>query len=155
MERLNSVIATEPICWSELRDSTIVSEDPLNDGGRSVAYSKDENFVAMASPVGDGTVRVYALDKHTGAFTQIGADIENDTEGCVGKDGDEGEEKPYSHLQRTEPLISDDGSVVAIASHILSDAVSAGLVVRVFEYDDHSDSWVRRGSDIVRTLYET
>lgn len=127
----------------------------MNDGGRSIAYSRDEKCVAIASPVGDGTVRVYTLDNHSGAFIQIGADIENDTGGGVGNGGDKGEEETYTRLQRTEPLISDDGSVVAVASHILSDVISGGLVVRVFGYDDLSDSWVQRGSDIVRTFYET
>jgi len=148
---LTTAIATEPICWSEFQDGTIVGEDPLNDGGRSVAYSRDEKYVAIASPVGDGTVRVYARDKYSGAFTQVGTSIENDT----GDGGDKTEEETYARVQRTEALVSSDGSVVAVASRVLSEVDAGGLVVRVFGYDDLSDSWIRRGEDIVRTYYET
>ena len=139
-----------PKCWTQFGDDTLIGEDPINDGGRSVAYSTDGKHVAVTSHVGVGTVRVYSLEKSSGSFAQLGADIENDS-GGAGAD----QKTTRSHLQRTEALVSSDGSVVAVTSHTLDGADSGGLTARVFGYDDVSDSWVRRGDEIARTYYET
>jgi len=138
---INIAIATDPKCWTQFGDGIVIGEDPLNDGGGSVAYSGDGNKVAVTSHMGAATVRVYYLDKSSGSFTPIGADIKNAA----------GEEK-YS--QMTEAFLSSDGSIVAIASRTLGTNDSS-LIARVFGYNEASDSWIQRGDEIVRSYYDT
>jgi len=138
---ITTAIATHPKCWTQFGDGIVGGEDPINDGSGSVAYSGDRTKIAVTSHIGAATVRVYSIEKASGSFTQIGADIKNAA----------GEGK-YS--QMTEAFVSSDGSIVAIASQTLGTNDSS-LITRVFGYNKASDSWIQRGDDIIRSYYDT
>ena len=120
--------------------SDIDGEAANDQSGVSVSLSLDGSVLAVGAFLNDGAgsnaghVRVFQYDGGSGAWLQLGGDINGaltgDKSGFV-------------------VALSDAGKRVAVSSH-LSDVggTDAGLV-RVFEFQETSTSWVQLGPDVV------
>ena len=120
--------------WTQI-GTDIDGETSGDDSGHSVSLSEDGTIVAIGSPynndkgTGTGQVRVYRY--MSGTWTQIGSDIDGETESDV---------SGYS------VSLSGNGKVVAIGANFNSNNGTFAGCVRV--YRNLSGSWSQVGSDI-------
>ncbi len=120
--------------WTQIGNN-ILGEDSQNGSGNSVSLSADGSIVAIGAPFNNGNgykaghVRIY--ENFNGTWTQIGNDIDGETEG---------DESGYS------VCLSANGSVVAIgAMHNNQNGSDAGHV-RI--YENINGNWTQIGNDI-------
>ena len=99
-----------------------------------ISLSEDGSTIAIGSPGGAGSVRMYKNDNST--WVQMGVDI-------VGEEFRDG--------LGTSVSLSTDGKTVAIGAPYTpsdDDGYYTSGQVRVFTYDDATDAWEQKGEDI-------
>ena len=122
--------------WAQV-GSDINGEAAIDNSGISVSLSSDGYVFAIGAYLNDGNgsnsghVRVYEYNPASGAWTQVGSDIDgqsaNDNSGI-------------------SVSLSSDGSIVAIGAHNNDGNGSNSGHVRVYQYN--SEAWEQVGSDI-------
>jgi len=125
-----------PLEWAQM-GSDIIGEAVGDGSGSSVSLSDDGKIVAIGAPLNKGSasqyssghVRVYIYSDATGAWTQMGDDIN-------------GEDRSGHSVS-----LSSDGTVLAIGPGGYTVAVE---IVRIYNYSDtNGGTWVQMGGDIV------
>ncbi len=105
-----------------------------NHSGRSVSLSSDGKTLAIGAPYNDGNgqVRVFKYDTETSAWTQIGADIDEQT---------------YNDQYGFTVSLSFDGETVAIGTPFNDGGPIKGHL-RIFKYHHQTSTWIQMGEDI-------
>jgi len=119
--------------------SDIDGETTYDNAGSSVSLSADGKTVAIGAPYSDdngnnsGHVRIYSFDSGSSTWTQLGSDIDGESES---------DESGYSIS------MSSDGTTVAIGARENDGNGYRSGHVRIYRYDSASGSWTQIGSDI-------
>ena len=123
--------------WSQI-GQVLEGESPEDMYGGTVSLSVDGSVIAIGAGLnsfynaGGGYVRVYSYDVGTQKWTQVGQDI----------DGESNEEGLGVSVS-----LSSDGSVVALGT-FRPDYDSPGGRIRILRYDEVSSKWTKVGQDI-------
>jgi hypothetical protein len=122
-------------CWIQVGND--INGEAANDWfGRSVAMSDDGTRVAIGASgngSGSGHVRVLEYNASSGAWIQLGSDI----------DGDASDDRSGVSV-----AISEDGSRVAVGAPKNDSNGGDSGHVRIFDYNASSGAWIQVGSDI-------
>jgi len=113
--------------------SDIDGEANGDQSGTSVSISSNGLTIAigarLAGTSNEGHVRIFSFDNATNDWLQLGSDIDGET-------GDQ---------SGTSVSISSDGLTIAIGAPLVN---SSSGHVRVYQFDNNTNDWIQRGSDI-------
>jgi hypothetical protein len=124
--------------WTQM-GSDIDGESPNDQSGFSVSLSSDGTTVAIGAMVNDGNgsnsghVRIYSYDSESSTWTQMGSDIDGESEGDF-----------FGH----SVSLSSEGSTIAIGAVNNDGNGSNSGHVRIYSFDSVSSAWTQVGSDI-------